>query len=44
MRLLTAEDVAEMIVWLTTRPPQVNISQVLMNPTEQASLTKVHRR
>ena len=40
---LSAEDVADAIVWVTTRPPHVNISEVVMTPTAQASLTKVHR-
>ena len=44
MRPLTAQDVAEVIVWVATRPQHVNISQVLLNPTDQGSLTKVHRR
>jgi 3-hydroxy acid dehydrogenase / malonic semialdehyde reductase len=40
---LTAEDVAEAIVWVATRPRHVNIAEVVMTPTAQASLTKVHR-
>ena len=43
MKPLTAEDVADAIVWVATRPPHVNISEVVMTPTAQASLTKVHR-
>jgi NADP-dependent 3-hydroxy acid dehydrogenase YdfG len=35
--------VADAIVWAATRPPHVNISEVVMTPTAQASLTKVHR-
>lgn len=40
---LTAEDVAEAIVWCTTRPSHVNISLMVLTPTAQASLSKVHR-
>jgi len=40
---LTAEDVADAILWVATRPAHVNISEVVMTPTAQASLTKVHR-
>ena len=40
---LTAEDVADAIVWVATRPPHVNISDVVMTATAQASLTKVHK-
>jgi NADP-dependent 3-hydroxy acid dehydrogenase YdfG len=40
---LTAEDVADAIVWVATRPAHVNISDLVMTATAQASLTKVHR-
>jgi NADP-dependent 3-hydroxy acid dehydrogenase YdfG len=40
---LTAEDVADAIVWVATRPPHVNITDLVMTCTAQASLTKVHR-
>jgi NADP-dependent 3-hydroxy acid dehydrogenase YdfG len=40
---LSAEDVADAVVWVATRPPHVNIAEVVMTPTAQASLTKVHR-
>ncbi len=40
---LTAEDVADAIVWVATRPAHVNISEVVMTATAQASLTKVHK-
>jgi len=43
MQPLTAADVADAIVWAVTRPPHVNISELVMTPTAQASLTKVHR-
>ena len=43
MKPLTAEDVADAIVWAATRPPHVNISELVLTPTAQASLTKVHR-
>ncbi len=41
---LTAMDVAEVVVFAVTRPPHVNISEVLLLPTDQASTTLVHRR
>jgi 3-hydroxy acid dehydrogenase / malonic semialdehyde reductase len=43
MQPLTADDVADAIVWAVTRPAHVNISELVMTPTAQASLTKVHR-
>jgi Short-chain alcohol dehydrogenase of unknown specificity len=41
---LTAMDVAEVVVFAATRPPHVNISEILLVPTDQASTTLVHRR
>ncbi len=43
MKPLTAGDVADAILWAATRPPHVNISEIVMTATAQASLTKVHR-
>jgi 3-hydroxy acid dehydrogenase/malonic semialdehyde reductase len=43
MTPLSADDVADAIVWAATRPPHVNISELVLTPTAQASLTKVHR-
>jgi len=34
---LTAEDIAEEIVWAASRPPHVNIAEVLVFPVNQAS-------
>lgn len=41
---LTPDDIAETIVWTASRPPHVNISSVIMMPTDQASPSFVHRR
>ncbi len=41
---LTADDVADAIVWAATRPAHVNIAEMVITPTAQASLTKIHRR
>ena len=35
--LVTAQDIAEEIVWAASRPPHVNIAEVLVFPTNQAS-------
>lgn len=40
---LVAADVAEVIAWVATRPAHVNISEIVLTPVAQASLTKVHR-
>ncbi len=40
---LTAQDVADAIVWCATRPPHVNISDLVITATAQASLTKIYR-
>lgn len=44
MTPLTAEDVAEAIVWVASRPPHVNIDELLIKPTDQAAMHKIHRR
>jgi 3-hydroxy acid dehydrogenase/malonic semialdehyde reductase len=41
---LTPEDVAEVVVFCATRPPHVNVSELLLLPTDQSSSTLVHRR
>jgi len=41
---LTPDDIAETIVWTASRPPHVNISTVVIMPTDQASPSLVHRR
>ncbi len=40
---LTAEDVAETIVWAASRPAHVNIARVLMTPVQQANSLLFHR-
>ena len=40
---LTAEDVAETIVFTVTRPPHVNIDYIAVKPTAQATARDVHR-
>ncbi|MDG9705777.1 SDR family NAD(P)-dependent oxidoreductase [Streptomyces sp. DH37] len=40
---LTAEDVADTVVWAVTRPPHVNVDLLVLRPHAQASNTKVHR-
>ena len=41
---LSADDVADVVLFCATRPPHVNISDVLLVPTDQSSATMVHRR
>ena len=41
---LTPEDVAEVVFFCASRPPHVNLAEVLLLPTAQASATLVHRR
>jgi 3-hydroxy acid dehydrogenase/malonic semialdehyde reductase len=41
---LTAEDVADAILWAATRPPHVNIHNILLTSIDQANSTVVHRR
>ena len=44
MTPLTADDVAETIVWVATRPPHVCIDELVIKPTDQAAVYKIHRR
>ncbi len=41
---LTPEDVADAILWAVTRPPHVNVGEIVMWASAQASTTVVHRR
>ena len=38
---VTAEDIAEEIVWAAARPPHVNIAELYVLPVSQASATLV---
>ena len=40
---LTADDVAEAITWMVTRPSHVNIDELVIRPRAQAAQHKVHR-
>ena len=43
MRPLNGDDVAEAVLFCATRPPHVNILEVVLVPTAQASVRDVHR-
>lgn len=40
---LTAEDIANAVAWVATRPSHVNIDQLVIRPRAQAAQHKVHR-
>lgn len=44
MTPMTAADVAEAVLFCVSRPPHVNVSEVVMLATDQAAATTVHRR
>ncbi len=44
MQPLIAEDIAGCILWAVTRPPHVNIDEIVVRPRDQATATAVHRR
>jgi len=44
MKPLGPDDIAEVVMFCVTRPPHVDISQVIVMPTAQASVHHVHRR
>ena len=43
MKPLTAEDIAETISWVVSRPPHVNVQELVIYPTEQASVRDIAR-
>jgi 3-hydroxy acid dehydrogenase / malonic semialdehyde reductase len=40
---LTAQDIAEIILFMVTRPPHVNLADIMVLPTAQASSTQVKK-
>lgn len=44
MRPLAAADVAEAVLWSLSRPAHVNVQEVVLMPTDQASVSLVKRR
>lgn len=41
---LSPDDIADAVVWCATRPLHVNVSEVMLMPTAQASAMLVHRK
>ncbi|HYE31479.1 MAG TPA: SDR family NAD(P)-dependent oxidoreductase [Methylomirabilota bacterium] len=41
---LTADDVADTLVWMASRPPHVCVDELILKCTDQAAVYKVHRR
>ena len=41
---LTADDIADCIAWAVTRPPHVNIDEIVVRPTAQATARDVARK
>ena len=41
---LAAKDIAEALVWVASRPPHVNIDELIIKPVDQAAIHKVYRR
>ncbi len=41
---LSPDDVADAVVYCATRPPHVDVSEIIIMPTDQASTTMIHRR
>ena len=41
---LKAEDIAEILVWVASRPAHVNIDEMLIKPVDQAAMHKIFRR
>ena len=43
-RPLVSEDIADILVWVASRPEHVNIDELIVKPTDQAAFHKLHRR
>ncbi len=41
---LKAEDIADILVWVASRPAHVNIDEMLIKPVDQAAMHKTFRR
>jgi NADP-dependent 3-hydroxy acid dehydrogenase YdfG len=41
---LVADDIAETLVWIASRPQHVNIDELVIKPVDQAATFKVFRR
>ncbi len=41
---LVAEDIADILVWVASRPAHVNIDELIVKPVDQAAVYKVFRR
>ena len=41
---LVAKDIAEIMVWIASRPKHVNIDELLVKPVDQVAMGKVFRR
>jgi len=44
MQALTGDDIADLALFVATRPRHVQVADMLVLPTDQASATQVHRR
>ena len=40
---LTADDIADVVGWVATRPSHVDIDEIVVRPVAQAAQHKVHR-
>lgn len=40
---LVAEDIAEILLWIATRPAHVNIDEMVVKPVDQAAMHKIYR-
>jgi 3-hydroxy acid dehydrogenase / malonic semialdehyde reductase len=41
---LTGDDVADAVLWCATRPPHVNVDEIILKPLDQASAMQIARR
>jgi 3-hydroxy acid dehydrogenase / malonic semialdehyde reductase len=44
LKALTAEDIAEAVLWVASRPAHVDVTEMVILPTAQSSATLAHRK
>ncbi len=43
LKALSAEDIADIALWIATRPPHVDVTELVVMPTAQATAMLNHR-
>jgi 3-hydroxy acid dehydrogenase / malonic semialdehyde reductase len=44
LQALSADDIADCVAWAVSRPPHVNVDEIVIKPVAQASVTVAARK